>query len=331
MERKFTSEIYQKGTGIDASKLFEDVRKAINQEKAEFNLEKLDRKHPLQHILNSTSGGYFSPTAMKSYMQCPAGYLYGKLVPEKKGVATSVGNTVHSILCEWYGGADRSVKRLNELTEEIIQKDEQFEKADDVRKYIQGYLEADDYLGGPMDHQALVCTTETFIKTEFHPLGVDVGVPAYTLLDRIDVRDDGIYIIDYKTGWGDPNPFLLGEHGYLPQMIAYKWAVEAQFGQEIKKAYLCLPGASKPFKYVEMNVHSLVEQSKVVEQIVQYVERARCIRESLVFPESLMRYCNSCQLKMMCNQYRKSKGAEEEGLFERIPVNIEYTLEGEGT
>lgn len=320
----FKSKLIQNGESIDATELYKDIEKAIEEEKKEINTEKLDRRHPLQHILNSTSGGYVSPTSMKSFELCPAGYLYNKLVPEKVGSATSIGNTVHSILCRWYEGENRSIDELNLITEEVIKEDNQIEKADDVKLYIKGYLDADDYLGGSMNHQELKCSTETFIKPVAEPLGIKLGVPIYTLVDRIDVRDSGIYVIDYKTGWGDPNPYLLGEHGYLPQMIFYKWAVEAEYGQEIKKSFLCLPGASKEFKYVEMNVNSLVEQSKVIEKIMYHLDHIRNIREIKIFPETIMRYCNSCQMKMLCNKYRASKGLENDGLFEKIPVKIEY-------
>lgn len=322
----FKSTLIQNGCVLDATQLYKDIEDKIKEEAEQFPGMQIDRGHPLQHILNSTSGNYVSPTSMKSFDSCPAGYLYGKLVPERTGTATSVGRTVHTILCEFYRGKERNRESIDILTEKAIEEDKQFDKAEDVRLYIKGYMEADDYLGGPMDHKNLVCSTETFIKPgDCKPLGVALGVPIYTLADRIDIRDQGIVIVDYKTGFGDPNPFLLGEGGYLPQMIYYKWAVEAEYGQEILDAYLCLPGSlSKETRYVKMNVHSLVEQSKVIENTLKHIEYARSVRESKQFPESLMRYCNSCQLKVGCTKYRESRGEQASPLFDVIPVVIEY-------
>lgn len=323
---QFKSKIYQNNGVIDATQLYNDIADFIENEKKEKESKKLHRHHPLQHILNSTSGNYVSPTAMKSFNMCPAGYLYGKLVTEKTGVATSVGRTYHTIMERFYNleSEERTKEMIYKLMDEVIDEDGQHEKAEDVKAYVDGYWDAPDYITGkPMDHRSLICSNEVFIKPIINPLGVDLGVPVYTLIDRIDVRDDGIYLVDYKTGFGDPNPYLLGAGGYLPQMIFYKWAAEAEYGQEIKKAFLCLPGASKEYKYVEMDVNSLVEQSKVVGQVHRHINFARSVRESKQFPQSIMRYCGSCQMKTFCGVYIKHKGLDESNILDEIDIVME--------
>ena len=322
----FKSKIYQKDGIIDATQLYKDIEDFIEKEKLDKGINRLHRHHPLQHILNSTSGNYVSPTSMKSFNMCPAGYLYGKLVTEKTGSATSVGRTYHTIMERFYNEnpENRTTEKIYEIMEKTIEEDSQTDKASDVKAYVDGYLEALDYINNrPMDHSKLTCFNEVFIKPTINPLGVNLDIPVYTLLDRIDIREDGIYIIDYKTGFGDPNPYLLGENGYLPQMIFYKWAVEAEYGQEIKGAYLCLPGASQEFKYVPMNVNSLVEQSKVVEQVKNHIDYARKVRETKQFPEKIMRYCGSCQMKIMCSTYVKYKELDENEIKDCIDVEIE--------
>lgn len=331
---KFKSKIYQNNGVIDATALYNDIADFIDNEKERISKEKnvpmdevkLHRHHPLQHILNSTSGNYVSPTSMKSFNLCPAGYLFNKLVTEKTGTATSVGRTYHTIMERFYNEEleKRTKDKIYEIMDKTISEDGQNEKSEDVKQYVEGYLAAKDYLDNrEMDHQKLVCFNEVFIKPTINPLGVDLNIPVYTLIDRIDIREDGIYIVDYKTGFGDPNPYLLGENGYLPQMIFYKWAVEAEYGQEVKKAFLCLPGASDAYKYVEMNVNSLVEQSKVVEQVFDHINKAREIRESKQFPEKYMRYCGSCQLKQNCEVYIKTKELDESQIKSCIDVEIE--------
>lgn len=336
---KFRSKIYQKNGVIDATQLYNDIEDFISNQKENFALKqnikkddvKLHRHHPLQHILNSTSGNYVAPTSMKSFNLCPAGYLYGKLVTEKTGVATSVGRTYHTIMEKFYNEEpeNRTKNRIYEIMEETIKEDEQEEKAEDVKAYVDGYLKAPDYITGkPMDHGSLICSNEVFIKPIINPLGVDLGIPVYTLIDRIDIREDGIYVTDYKTGFGDPNPYLLGSNGYLPQMIFYKWAAEAEYGQEVRKAFLCLPGAeSLKYKYVEMNVNSLVEQSKVIEQVKEHIDFARHVRETKQFPERIMRYCGSCQMKSFCETYVKNKELDENQILESIDVEIEFDQE----
>ena len=173
------------------------------------------------------------------------------------------------------------------------------------------YWEAPGYDGGKLDHQNLQCATEVFIKPVINPLGVDLNVPIYTLIDRIDVNE-GIVVVDYKTGGkGDPNPYLLGEHGYLPQMIFYKWAVEAEYGEKVRKVLLSVPGAyTLSLRWVDMNVGSLVEQSKVVEQVYRHLYHAKKCKETRVYETTIMRYCNSCPVKNQCFTYIKEKGLD---------------------
>lgn len=334
MSRIFKSQIIQKDDSIDATQLYSDAEKWIEEEKSRKGVDRLHRWHPLQHLLNSSSGTYVSPTAMKSFEGCPAGYIYSKLVKEKTGTATSVGSTVHTIFDRFYKlpGDERTTEAIYSLMDQVIKEDDQEESRNDVKFYVDGYMESLDYTTGrPMDHSKLMCSTETFIKPIINPLGVDLGVPVYVLIDRIDVRNDGIYVIDYKTGAGDPNPYLLGENGYLPQMIFYTWAVEAEYGERPKKTMLCLPGASMEYKYVDMNVHSLVEQSKVVEKVKHHIEHARSCRDSLQFEESIMRYCGSCQMKYMCKTWLKYKNLDLSQAKDVIDIEIEIEDQyGEG-
>lgn len=334
---KFKSTIYQDENGIlHVSKLYEDIHTFLDVQRKRLNMsedDKFDRGHPLQHVLNSTSGGYISPTAMKSFEMCPAGYLYNKLVPEKTGTATSIGRTFHTIMERFYQGEDRSREELDRITDQTIEEDGQQDDALSVKRYVDGYWDSPDYLdlSKPFDHEHLICSTETFIKPIIKPLGVDLGVPVYLLVDRVDIRDDGIFVVDYKTGFGDPNPYLLGAAGYLPQMIFYKWGVEAEYGQEVSNVYLSLPGAdSDKYKFTKMNVNSLVEQSKVVEAAHKHIEHARRNREKKEYESCLMRYCGSCALKYHCITYLKEKGLSMDDYLEEIPVEMDIEDSTEG-
>ena len=319
MSKIFKSEIYQENGIINATQLYKDIEDFIQKEKEEkakilgvdISQVKLHRHHPLQHILNSTSGNYVSPTSMKSFEMCPAGYLYNKLVPEVKGSATSIGSIVHKIFEIFYSSdKEKNEDLLYKCMNDICNENEQ--DISFVQPYIDGYINSYDYLEKDKTSIETAGTfttaTEEFIKPVINPLGVSLNIPIYLLVDRIDVRKDGIYVLDYKTGLGDPNPYLLGENGYLPQMIFYKWGVEAEYQQKVNKVFLCLPGAStKKYVYTEMNVDSLVEQSKVIEKIFKHLDHIRKDREEKRFESSIMRYCGSCQMKTFCSTYIKEK------------------------
>ena len=327
---KFKSVLYQEGNFINAEQLFEDMENFCKNEKERYNLEKLHRYHPIQHILNSTSGNYISPTAMKSFMNCPANYLFSKLVPQDTSSILSIGTTFHEIMEKWYNlnGEERTEENIYKIADEqiVLNKQGESEKKD-IYKYIDGYLKSPDYEGsGIFDHKNLNCTTELFLKPEIKPLGVDLEVPVYTKIDRVDIRDSGIYIIDYKTGFGDPNSWMA--NNYLSQGIFYKWVVEETYGQEISGMYLSLPGAdTNKLKYYKLNVNSLVEQSKVIESIKGYLNYAQRVRyKTLKFPCTEMRYCRSCPYGFNCPIFAKKYGLDRSA---KSPITIEIDVKDE--
>lgn len=333
----FKSKIIQTGDYIDASKLLKDAESFVESQKKKLGVKNLGRKNPIQHILNATSGNYVAPTSMKGFMQCPANYLYQKFVPREAGTATSVGTTFHSIMQKWYDLplGERTIEALNEIKEEFIVKDNQEEYRSIIDFYVNGYLSSGDYLSEgnstPMNHNNLDCYNEMFVKFNLAPLGVDLNTPAYTLIDRVDIRDNGdIYVIDYKTGKGDPTPYSTGQYGYLPQMIFYKWAIEAEYGMPVKGVYLCIPGAdSQEYKYTKMNVDSLVEQSKVVDEIVEYLKKAKYARQTGIFHSKKMKYCRGCKFNSLCNTYNSTNKTDEEILVEIPVLDRVYTEDDE--
>ena len=334
----FKSTIYQQNGIIDANELYHDINDFIIAQKQRLGLkedDRLGRHHPLQHILNSTSGGYVSPTSMKSFESCPAGYLVGKLFEEEKGGATSVGRTFHTIMERFYSNAPdhRKYEDLIQIANDTIDEDQQDNvAARDIMFYVENYWNSPWYDGKEhFDHSELQCATEVFIKPTINPLGVNLNVPIYTLLDRVDVTDHGIVVVDYKTGGkGDPNPYLLGENGYLPQMIFYKWAAEAEYGEKVDKVLLSVPGATtRSLRWVDMNVSSLVEQSKVVEKVYHHLDHIRKCRDNLKFEQTFMRYCGSCPIHEKCAAWRNQKGLEI--TKENVPeeINIVMNVEDE--
>lgn len=318
----FKSKIKLLDDAIDANQLFQDIEKSIQELKDELGVEHLGRRHPLQTILNRTSGNYIAPTSMKSFDQSPGDYLYDMLTREEKGTATYNGTSWHNIMDKFYTlpQEERTEEKLWALTEEQIVLDEHDEEnAELIRFFTKGYIEAPDYL--VPEKRAIDLASEIEVSPEYFakpaydkesgvdasikPLGVTLNIPGgtestpeqysipvYNLIDRVDIRDGQLYIIDYKTGApGDPTEYTMGINGYLPQMIYYKWSIEALYGQEVAGVYIMVPGAeSQEMKFAKMNVNSLVNQSKVVEKSIEHLKSVNEIKKTKIFPIKKMIY-----------------------------------------
>ena len=120
-----------------------------------------------------------------------------------------------------------------------------------------------------MNHRALRCETEKFLKARLCPLGIALSKSAYCTIDRLDYREDeNLYTVDYKTSLtlGNPTEIFLWPEGYFPQLIFYRWIVEQELGQKVKAAMVCAPLADREHKYVKVDADSLDPQRKVIRQ-----------------------------------------------------------------
>ena len=319
-KRMLYSTITQSGRQINASKFFKDLQDIVDKDKA--NGIELDRHHPAKKLINRFSGGYFSPSMIKGFNDCPAQQFYGSLMPWVGSDITAIGQSVHLIFQEFYNSKPekRIFENLDIITNDVIDKNNQEKQRKVIEMYVQGFKDTPDYLdiSRPMDHKNLVCYNELFMKGEdCHPLGVKIPLPIYCLTDRLDFRDEGVYVIDYKTGTY-LNPKISTMQGYAPQLMCYGWMSEALYGEKIKGAYLLIPGTKQ--KILEVKITGLQDQSMYIERIFKYKEDIQRIAKTRIFNEKTMQYCKSCKFNKYCN-LANNKNEDIE-----IPVEYDITL-----
>lgn len=305
-------------TVLNAKEFFEEIDRLVKIDEGNDKIV-VDRSHPLKKLLNRFSGGYVSPSMMKGYKWCPATQLIQSITPYVATSYTAIGTTFHSIVQDFYESDDRSYENLDLLTNKYLELNGHVGvDRDTVWHYVNGFKSLPDYLdrSKPMDHKNLDCHNEFFVKGTFEPLGVKLPLPMYCAMDRFDVRDDGIYIIDYKTGkYFSPEVFTMD--GYLPQMIAYKWAIEAEFGIEVKGAYIITPGIQN--KYHAMDVNSLSNQSKFLEEIFLYKDRIEELKETRAFKIN--------QQKRLLETFEKNDMFTIKDLGDKKLIEVEYEYE----
>lgn len=285
VSRTVSARIMIKEKHLFVKELWDEFEKAVEAD--EKLGVKIHRKHPAKRLVNRFSGGYMSPTMIKGFFTCPATQVVQSLTPYISNAYTAMGTTIHGILEDFYNleQGKRTFDALDKITETWIEKGEhnsQLEKTY-IYDHIKGFKQMGDYLdpSKPMDHNKLVCFNEYFAKGVYSPLGVELPLPMYNLMDRLDIRDEGIFIIDYKSGkYFREETFSMD--GYLPQMIAYKWAVEEEYGEEVKGAYILTPGIENKIHYMDIN--SLQNQSMFIEKCLKYKEEIDKSNSAKCFP-----------------------------------------------
>lgn len=299
----------------DTTKLFDDMWEFIELLREYHKTDtmvKFGYGSNVEHIYRKYNTDYFSPTFLKSFNENPFGSLIHEIY--NTGEMNIRGVNFHKVMELYYQlpKGERTREKAVELTKEVCT-DGSYEK---VLEYVDYYFNRHlDYLGGELDDNSLECLTEhkgkcdIFVKS----LGKKLPMKMKYIIDRLDYRDDKIYLIDYKTG--SPTAEKCNDFkGYLPQMTMYRWAIENEFDMEIAATYLNIPKKVKDF-YVKVNRSKKIDEVvfSMCEQFCKKYERFK--RERLLYPRSIC-WCDNYREKEIVNNMAKGiVGTEEEILI----------------
>lgn len=288
-------------TCIEYSKFFKDLEECVKYCK-----EKLGKKEDerigygeyggnIQSALSRFSATYFSPSFMKSFETNPATALISCFSDNEADSPLTIGTTVHKIFEDYYKQPkeERNRKDLIDIANDNILEGQ---KPEEILKYINGYIDIKDYLDEKqeLNDNKLDCFCEYKGRGEVFIPKFNVKLPLNIsyVVDRIDVRDDGLYILDYKTGYQSAKSATFD--GYLTSMILYKWVIEQEFGMNVKGGYLVTPHYDK--KYIPLD-YSLVNESKVVEAVMRFAENLKQSTDSKILKYTNDGYFTSDDLK----------------------------------
>ena len=245
---------------VETDKLFDDMWEFIELLRA-YNKSDFVRegyRANVEHIYKKYNTDYFSPTFLKSFTENQFGCLIHDIY--NTGESNVRGINFHKVMELYYQlpKGERTREKVVELTKEVCTDDGSYEK---VLEYVNYYFNRHlDYLGGKLEDNSLECLTEhkgkcdIFVKS----LGKKLPMQMKYIIDRLDYRDDKIYLIDYKTG--SPTAEKCNSFdGYLPQMTLYRWAIENEFDMEISATYLNIPKKIKDF-YVKINRSDRIDE-----------------------------------------------------------------------
>lgn len=286
--------------------LTEDIFKRLEElRNAEADIEDYEKRTSRSKIFNRFSGEYFSPTFVKSFSNCPAQSFINSCIPRTSSEIMNFGSCTHKvferIVKEKLWGDEAKCKAIAE--EELI--NFEIKQPNNMallrERYLPNFLNAKDYLdpSKPFDYDKIQMFPEQFFKADLSIFDVPLG-SCFNLMDRLDIREEGIFVIDYKTGVPPFNQEKKAEFidSYLHQMICYAWMIEKQYGVKAR-VFAFIPHDGS---YIEFPVQSLKNQSIFVEKIVEYYKDIRQQRDHFYFEERPNNYCKYCYIKDICNK-----------------------------
>lgn len=232
-------------TKIDANQLFTDLNKVLTdltKDRLKKTIYPKEFGYPLQLLKNRFSGEYVSPSFFKSYSTNPALCLMNNFFKTEDDVAIQIGNTFHKIMEDFY--KEKVENRTKETLLKLIEKNKN-DKIDeeDILTLVRGYFGQLDYQGNKVDY-TIPCEVEQKLTQSVYVRSLKETLPIKftVILDRIDFREDGLYLVDYKTGIHSDKGTDY-EQGYLAQMLLGKWVAEEKYNKSIQGIYLNYPKA----------------------------------------------------------------------------------------
>lgn len=257
------------------------------------------------------SGNYVSPTFTKGWKDCPSRALIQNVVVQTKpkSSAATLGTFVHlmyehmssrdflpenneEMLAVW----DLNAKDHHKADYDVLSKEDQEGLLKKALWYVNLYAKMDDYIpdtGYKMKDiwkiKGSEVRSEFFMRVDDFELYQQKLPTLMNLLDRLDIRGDDIYVIDYKTGESNS-----GDHKL--QMMIYSWGVQKLFG--IKPTCLIIaPGAPKQIEEITWTKR---EESVALEEIFNVNDE---IKKSIItqnFPRRENRWCQYCPIVESC-------------------------------
>lgn len=245
-----------------------------------------------------------SATRVKMYLQCPRQYRfqYVDCIPTQISGALAFGNVIHQVLHNIHQWSLAHGEPLNEsvalyefsrIWDETVDRDVPLFK--DYAELV-GYsgLASTILIGYIEEHRdkpAPILLEHPF-EIEAFDVPDDYPFTLRGVIDRVDEEDDGLVIVDFKSGKRKPSPKILGED---LQLTIYAYAAWRLFGQNAKRVVY----------------YHLRDQTQIP---VQRSEEELALLEEVVLPSVATGiacgqfdprpgfYCRFCDFRHLCDQ-----------------------------
>ena len=299
-------------TTIDMSDFFEDVEKA--RQSLLVGNERYLRKDScgfiLQLMMNRFSGNYLSPSTLSSYTENPAWSVLRHIF-DQSGVTKyiDIGNDFHKTMEDYY---KLEIPKRHKQYTDFIPADTK--EREGVELLCNNYKNMNDYLYEAPISDDFECETELKIRQNIIIPAANYTLPfdVSCIIDRLDKRKEGQFVIDYKTGKFKANAVTFD--GYLSAMLLYKLAFEQHIETEINGGWLCFP---KDSEWAELDFSA--ENEKILaEKIAAFDEKTKIDAKRRVYDFTNIGFFNNPRALKFKNVMNDSNI-----YMAKIPVEIE--------
>jgi RecB family exonuclease len=243
-----------------------------------------------------TTPSRISPAALSRFRLCEKQFFFADVerVPrrEQPNPLLAQGNAVHGALERFFGLPTEDRNPAADVLQQALRnqwrgycKPDTFASIDQEIEFGQAALALMTNFASSFDTTAEPLAREQWVSTRL-PNGIEL----FGKIDRVDPFEDGVAVIDYKTGRRQIEPEdLSGE----PAAQVYLLATEQEFGLPVRCVrYLYLASGDDVRWYPEReDVPSIAEQ---------LVALTTSIKEAEEFPASPADHCRWCPFALRC-------------------------------
>jgi DNA helicase II / ATP-dependent DNA helicase PcrA len=226
-----------------------------------------------------------NPTGLNKYLRCPLEYYFENIirVPQARSSYTGLGNAVHkameSFIIKIQSDPERNIPDVSifkDMAGYYVDKyKSHFSKVEYERtRYYLQQASQDIY-----EKYSKSWSNPRQLMTEHTIEGSIDGIPIKGIMDRIDIYDDHIEVIDYKTGSFDSAKHKVSDSislggDYWRQSVFYDILIDLDPKLKNKKRGITFIYLLKEMKEMK-STHTLEEKEIVIQQIKETYDNIR--------------------------------------------------------
>jgi DNA helicase-2/ATP-dependent DNA helicase PcrA len=309
---RFLSELKDIGFFVKDEKSFGKADKILSESTGMIGGE--ITKEEREHIIPTR----FSFTQLRAFETCPYQYRFAHIlrVPIRGKSVFSFGKTIHATLQQFFelvrqrAGVEQTDLFGNNIRDQKLEIRKQKPKVSlDELLDIYEKTWIDDWYPSRKVHDEYKQKGKKALTNFYKTIEKDIPVPKYLerpfnlkleddgdeytikgVIDRIDPLNDGIEIIDYKTGSGKTEKSFTAED--KEQLLIYQLAARQVLGEKVESLSFYYIEAGNKVSFLGTDAELKKMEKKII-SIIQEIKKGK-------FPPKPSKLCEWCDFKNIC-------------------------------